>query len=387
MALKAARRGAIPPFIVMDVMSQAAERARSHGDVLHLEVGQPSTPAPAGAIAAARAALEREVIGYTVAKGLPVLTSRIARHYREAYGVTVPEERIVATTGSSAGFLLSFLAAFEAGDRVALAAPGYPAYRNILRAVGVEPVEVTTDAASRFQPTPELLDRVSGRIDGLIVASPSNPTGTMVTPEELAALSGYCQERGIRLISDEIYHGLTFGRTAATALASSDSAVVLNSFSKYFSMTGWRIGWMVVPEDLLRPVECLAQNLYISPPTLSQHAAAAAFDCRDELDANIDRYRANRDLLLAELPKAGFVDLAPADGAFYLYAEISPLLARKEVANSTAFCRLMLDETGVATTPGVDFDPARGDRFLRLSFAGAPQDMAAAARRLQTWLG
>lgn len=387
MALKAARRGAVPPFIVMDVMSQAAERARSHGDVLHLEVGQPSTPAPAGAIAAARAALEREVIGYTVAKGLPVLTGRIARHYREAYGVTVPEERIVATTGSSAGFLLSFLAAFDVGDRVALAAPGYPAYRNILRAVGVEPVEVPTDAASRFQPTPELLDRVSGRLDGLIVASPSNPTGTMVTPEELAALSGYCQERGIRLISDEIYHGLTFGRTAATALASSDSAVVLNSFSKYFSMTGWRIGWMVVPEDLLRPVECLAQNLYISPPTLSQHAAAAAFDCRDELDANIDRYRANRDLLLAELPKAGFVDLAPADGAFYLYAEISPLLARKGVANSTAFCRLMLDETGVATTPGVDFDPARGDRFLRLSFAGATQDMAAAARRLQTWLG
>lgn len=385
MALKAARRGAIPPFIVMDVMSQAAARERSHGDVLHLEVGQPATPAPAGAVAAARDALGREVIGYTLAKGLPELTGRIVRHYRERYGVAVDEHRIVATTGSSAGFLLSFLAAFEPGDRVALAAPGYPAYRNILTAVGITPVEVPTGPETRFQPTPALLDAVDGPLDGLIVASPSNPTGTMVTPEELAALTAYCRDRGIRLISDEIYHGLTYGPREATALATSDSAVVLNSFSKYFSMTGWRIGWMVVPEDLARSVECLAQNLYISPPTLSQYAAAAAFDCTEELEANRARYAANRELLLRELPKAGLTRLAPADGAFYLYADISDLLGAKG-ADSSEFCRRLLAETGIAATPGVDFDPVRGDRFLRFSFAGSTEDMAEAARRLQAWL-
>ncbi len=381
MALQASRRGTIPPFIVMDVMTAAAERERQGGDVLHLEVGQPSTGAPSKVLAAARQALDSDVLGYTVALGVPALRQRIADHYQSAYGVTVPADRIVVTTGSSGGFLLSFLSAFEVGDRLALAAPGYPAYRNILSAVGVVPVELQTEAEHRFQPTPDLLDALDKPVDGLIVASPSNPTGTMLSPAELEVLSGYCQERGIRLISDEIYHGITYGIPAATAVQTSPSAVVINSFSKYYSMTGWRLGWMVVPEDLARSVECLAQNLFISPPTLSQSAAIAAFDCADELDANVGRYAANRDLLLEALPKAGLDRLAPADGAFYIYADVAHL-----TDDSQDFCRRMLAETGVAATPGIDFDPTRGHGTIRFSFSGATEDMAAAAERLRGWL-
>ncbi len=381
MALKASRRGMIPPFIVMDVMTAAAERERQGGDVLHLEVGQPGTGAPSKVIAAAHQALDSDVLGYTVALGIPPLRERIAAHYRAAYGVDVPIERIVITTGSSGGFLLSFLGAFDVGDRVALAAPGYPAYRNILSAVGVTTVELETDVEHRFQPTPELLAALEDPIDGLIVASPSNPTGTMLSPDEMGALAAYCGEHGIRLISDEIYHGITYGMDAATALAVSDSAVVINSFSKYYSMTGWRLGWIVVPEDLVRAVECLAQNLFISPPSLSQHAAIAAFDCKDELDANVARYAASRQLLLERLPKAGFDRLAPADGAFYIYADVGHL-----TNDSQEFCRRMLAETGVAATPGVDFDPGRGHRTVRFSFAGPTEVMAAAADRLYDWL-
>ncbi len=386
MALKCARRGLVPPFIVMDVMTAAAERERAGGDVLHLEVGQPGTPAPSGVIQAAKAALDGDRIGYTVAQGQLRLRERIAGHYLRSYGVEVPVERIFITTGSSAGFLLAFLGAFEAGDRVAMAAPGYPAYRNILSALGVQPVEIPTGPDTRFQPSPALLDAVASPVDGLIIASPSNPTGTMVTPAELAALARHCEARGIRLISDEIYHGIVFdaerGRQAATALAFSDHAIVINSFSKYYSMTGWRLGWMVLPEALVRPIECLAQNLFISPPTLSQLAAPAAFDCRDELDANVARYAENRRLLLESLPRAGFDRLAPADGAFYLYADIAHL-----TNDSREFCRRMLAETGVAATPGVDFDPARGHATMRFSFAGATADMIEAADRLRRWLG
>jgi len=273
--------------------------------------------------------------------------------------------------------VLAFLAAFDAGGRVALASPGYPAYRNILAALGVEAVEVPVGADTRFQPTPAALDRVEGRLDGLIVASPANPTGTMVEPEELAALTGYCADRGMRLVSDEIYHGITYETPAETALRFDDTAIVVNSFSKYYSMTGWRIGWAVIPEDLLRPVECLAQNLYISPPAISQFAAAAAFDCRAELDANVARYDRNRRLLLEELPKAGFTDLAPAQGAFYLYANVGQM-----TNDSDALWRQILADCAVATTPGIDFDPGRGSRFLRFSFAGTTEDMAEAARRL-----
>ena len=385
MTLKAAKRGMVPPFIVMDVMSAAAERERGGGDVLHLEVGQPSTAAPSKVMAAARQALAQEVLGYTEALGMRSLRRAIAQHYGAAYGVPVPAERVVVTTGSSGGFLLAFLAAFEPGDRVALAAPGYPAYRNILKAVGIEPVEMRTGPDSRFQPTPQHLDdaeRESGKpLDGLIVASPSNPTGTMLGAAESGALARYCADRGIRLISDEIYHGIVYGDAATTALSASDSVIVVNSFSKYYSMTGWRLGWLVVPDDLLRSIECLAQNLYISPPTLSQHAAVAAFDCADELDANVRRYADNRRLLLAELPKAGFDRLAPADGAFYLYADIAHL-----TNDSERFCRRMLAETGVAATPGVDFDPVRGHGTMRFSFAGDTATVDEAAARLRRWL-
>lgn len=384
MSLKVSARGRISPFIVMEVMRAAALREQAGGAVYHMEVGQPGTGAPSGVIDAARRALSDHRIGYTVALGIPELRQAIADHYRDYYGVSVPANRIVVTTGSSGGFMLSFLAAFDAGDRVALASPGYPCYRNILSALGVEPVLLETTEADRFQPTPELLDRArrDGKLAGLIVASPSNPTGTMLDAGQLAALVDYCRARDIRLISDEIYHGITYDRRADTAAALAPDAVIINSFSKYFSMTGWRLGWMVVPEDLSRAVESLAQNLFISPPTLSQIAAVAAFDCHDELQANVARYTANRALLLDELPKAGFSHLAPADGAFYIYADVGDL-----TNDSEAYCRRILAETGVAVTPGVDFDPARGSRFMRFSFAGDTEEIRAGAEALKAWRG
>jgi aspartate/methionine/tyrosine aminotransferase len=380
MALKLARRSGIPPFIAMDVLRAANERAASGADVLHLEVGQPATPAPQGVLAAARAALERETLGYTDALGVPALREAIARHYRTSYGLALDPARIVVTTGSSGAFLLAFLAAFDEGDRVAMASPAYPAYRNILTALGLVPVELPAGPAERYQMSVELLRRYAGDIDGVIVASPANPTGTMLAPDELASLARYCRDKGMRLISDEIYHGIVYSKTAATALATSDDVIVVNSFSKYFSMTGWRLGWMVVPPDMLRAVECLAQNLFISPPALAQHAAIAAFECHDELQANVARYAENRALLLEELPRAGIDNFAPADGAFYLYADIA------EVTNdSVAFCQRMLREIGVACTPGIDFDPTRGHATMRLSFAGSTEAIAAAARRLIDW--
>jgi aspartate/methionine/tyrosine aminotransferase len=379
--MKISRRGQVPPFIVMDVMTAAAAREKTHGDVLHLEVGQPSTPAPAGVLAAAQAALREDRIGYTVALGIPPLRQAIADHYGRAYGTAVAPQQVVVTTGSSGAFLLAFLAAFDVGDRVALAAQGYPAYRNILTALGIEVVEIPAGPDTRYQPTPELLEKHGGKLDGLIIASPANPTGTMLSPEALADLTAYCDSRSIRLVSDEIYHGITYGMGTATALQTSGSAIIVNSFSKYYSMTGWRLGWLVLPEELLRPVECLAQNLTISPPTLSQYAAVAAFDCGEELDRNVVRYSRNRSLLLEALPRAGFDRMAPADGAFYLYAEIGHL-----TNDSVEFCRRMLAETGVAATPGVDFDPVRGHVTMRFSFAGATEEMAEAADRLHRWL-
>ena len=380
MALKAARRGEIPPFFVMEVMRAACEREAAGGEVLHLEVGQPSTGAPAPVVAAAAAALGSDRLGYTEALGIPPLRAAISRHYRDVYGLDIPPRRVVVTTGSSGGFVLAFLAAFEAGDRVAMATPGYPCYRNILAALGVTPVEIPVGPETRFQPTPDLL-AAAGPLDGLIVASPANPTGTMIPAAELKALAHYCAGNGIRLISDEIYHGITYGEPAASALAFSDDVLVLNSFSKYFSMTGWRLGWMVVPETLVRPVECLTQNLFISAPTLSQIAGVAAFDCRAELDGHVARYARNRALLLEQLPQAGLDKLAPAEGAFYIYADVSSL-----TDDSEAWCKRLLAETGIAITPGIDFDPARGRRFVRFSFAGATDTIAEAARRLRGWV-
>lgn len=381
MALKQSKRGSIPPFIVMDVMRAANAREIARGDVIHLEVGQPSTPAPTGVLAAAERALRADKLGYTDAFGISSLRQSIARHYRDWYGADVSAERIAVTTGSSGAFLLAFTAAFDAGDRVAIVEPGYPCYKNILRALDIETVALPGSAATRFQPTVDLLEKHGGRLDGLIVASPSNPTGTMLAPGELAELARYCRARGIRLISDEIYHGIVYGGIAQSTAAALDAgAIVINSFSKYFSMTGWRLGWMIVPEDLLRPVECLAQNFFISPPALSQHAALGAFECHDELEGNVARYARNRAHLLAHLPKAGFDRLAPSDGAFYIYAEIGHL-----TNDSQDFCRRMLDETGIATTPGVDFDRGRGSTTLRISFAGSEADMETATRRLEAW--
>lgn len=381
MALKAARRGAIPAFIVMDVLRAANERAAAGERVLHLEIGQPGTSAPQAVLDAAARALREDRIGYTDTLGIPPLRRRIAAHYRERYNLDLDPGRVAVTTGSSGGFLLGFLAAFDAGDRVALAVPGYPAYRNILTALGIEAVLLPSELEHRFQPTPDLLERVAGPLDGLIVASPSNPTGTMLDRAHLEALVGYCAERGIRLVSDEIYHGITYGAPAVSVLELSDQAIVINSFSKYFSMTGWRLGWMVVPDDLRRQVECLSQNLFISAPTISQLAGTAAFDCRDQLDRLVAGYARNRALLLERLPAAGFDRLAPADGAFYVYADVGHL-----TEDSNDFCRRILVEAGVAAAPGIDFDPGRGARSLRISFAGPEAEVAEAATRLRDWM-
>jgi len=381
MALKAAARGRVPPFFVMEVMRAAAERVAAGKDVLHLEVGQPGTPAPKGVLAAAHRAIDEELLGYTVALGIEPLRQAIARHYRDVYGVAVPAERIVVTTGSSGGFVLAFLSAFEAGDRVALAEPGYPCYRNILAALGIEAVGLPVDHATRYQPTVAMLEGLDRPIDGLIVASPSNPTGTMVRRDELAALSAYCEGRGIRLVSDEIYHGITYDFAATTAAGLNPDAVVINSFSKYFSMTGWRIGWMVVPADLMQSVERLAQNFFISPPTLSQVAAVAAFACHDELKANVAVYARNRELLLERLPAAGLDRLSQADGAFYIYADVAHL-----TEDSEQLCRDILEATGVAVTPGIDFDPVRGRRSIRISFSGSTDEIDQAAHRLVDWI-
>jgi aspartate/methionine/tyrosine aminotransferase len=380
MGVKLSRRAMVPPFIAMDVLREANERAAGGADIIHLELGQPSTPAPRAVLAAAEAALRRDVLGYTDALGLPALREAIAQHYRAAYGVVVDPARIVVTTGSSGGFILAFLAAFDAGERVALAAPSYPAYRNILAALDLVAVELDAGPAQRYQATLDLLRAESAPIDGLIIASPANPTGSMIEPAALAAIAAHCDAAGIRLISDEIYHGITYEQPAATAAGTSPDAIVINSFSKYYSMTGWRIGWMVVPSDMIRAVECLAQNIFISPPSLAQHAALAAFAARDELEANCRRYAENRALLLAELPQAGFEHFAPPDGAFYLYADIGAL-----TNDSRDFCSRMLREIGVACTPGIDFDPKRGHATMRICFAGATADIAEAARRLRNW--
>ncbi len=376
------RRSAVPAFIVMDVMEAAAVRERQGGKVIHMEVGQPGTPAPAAALAAVKRALDSETLGYTVALGLPALRQRICQHYRQRYGVTVAPEQVVVTTGSSAGFVLAFLALFDAGAKVALPSPGYPCYRHTLSALGQVPVLMPTDAAARWMPTAAQIEEAKRRdnIAGLVIASPANPTGTMLEPGRLAEIAQACRRHGVWFVSDEIYHGLTYGMQEETALAHNADAVVVNSFSKYFSMTGWRVGWLVVPEALVRPIERLAQNLYISPPTVAQVAAIGAFDGIDELEANRRVYAQNRTLLLSELPKAGLGRILPADGAFYLYVDVSDF-----TADSVAFTKEMLEETGVAATPGVDFDAERGSRYVRFCYAGTTADMAEAARRLQGW--
>jgi aspartate/methionine/tyrosine aminotransferase len=386
MAIKRGRGAEAPPFLVMDVIAAANARAAvlPPGSVLRMEVGQPGNGAPRGAAEAAIRGLNAGApMGYTEALGLASLRARIGRHYRDHYGIDVPASRIAVTVGASGAFPLAFLAAFDAGDRIAMAAPFYPPYANILTALGMQPQLLPCDAATRFQPTVEMLESLDPLPDGLIVASPCNPAGTMLAPEELAAIAGWCRARGVRLVSDEIYHGLSWGSVAeSTAAAFSDSAIVVNSFSKYFCMTGWRIGWLLLPEDLCRPVERLAQNLFISAPHVAQVAAEAAFDCRAELEANKDGYRRARAALLEGLPGAGFDRIAQADGAFYLWCDIGHLSN-----DSLDFAARMLEGAGIAATPGVDFDRGRGHRFLRFSYCGEEAAMLRAPARLKAWLG
>jgi aspartate/methionine/tyrosine aminotransferase len=361
--------------------ARQAELAANEPHVIRMEVGQPGTGAPAGAVAAAQAALRSgHPLGYTEAFGLRSLRHRIAAHAKDWYDIEPPIERIAVTVGASGAFPLAFLAAFDPGDRIAMAAPFYPPYVNILTALGMVPVIMEAGPETRFQPSVAMLEALDPRPDGLIVASPCNPAGTMLHRDELAAIAVWCDRNGVRLISDEIYHGLNYDSPVASAVEFSDSAIVVNSFSKYFSMTGWRIGWLVLPPDLARPVECLAQNMFISAPYISQVAAEAAFDCHEELQANIARYRQSRDHLLGALPKAGFARLSPAEGAFYLFADIGD-----RSNDSAAFCARMLREVGVAVSPGVDFDRQRGNRFVRFSYCGPEADMRAAAERLERW--
>jgi aspartate/methionine/tyrosine aminotransferase len=409
--LKIGRGATAPPFIVMDVIAAANARQEAlpagAPPVIRMEVGQPGTGAPAGAVDAVAAALRSgDALGYTEAFGRRSLRERIVAHYRNWYGLDVPIERVAVTVGASGAFPLAFLAAFDPGDRVALVSPFYPPYVNILTALGMQPVILEAGPDTRFQPSVAMLERLDPPPDGLIVASPCNPAGTMLHPDEFAAIAAWCDGADVRLISDEIYHGLNYDSpitTAAslsphavvvnsfskpspvapsltTAAALSPNAIVVNSFSKYFAMTGWRIGWLILPDDLVRPVERLAQNLFISAPHISQVAAEAAFDCHEELQANVARYRRSRDHLLRALPEAGFNRLAPAEGAFYLFADIT-----ERSNDSTAFCARMLAEVGIAVTPGVDFDHARGNRFLRFSYCGPEADMHDATARLKAW--
>jgi aspartate/methionine/tyrosine aminotransferase len=376
-------RSAVPPFMVMDVMAAAGRIEASGGHVVHMEVGQPAAPAPASAIAAAQAALAVGRLDYTEALGIPSLRARIARHYAERYAIEIDPARIVVTTGSSAGFIMAFLALFDPGDRVAVAVPGYPPYRHILTALGCQPVLIETTQASRWAIGPDLLIAAHRRtpLKGVLVASPANPTGTMMTAEAIGNLLRAAEGEGIRFISDEIYHGLDYAFAAETAARLSDDAVIINSFSKYFCMTGWRVGWMVLPEALVRPVERLQGNLAISVPTLSQIAAQAAFDGRAEVEAVKHIYEANRLALLAGLPAAGLDRILPVDGAFYLYADVS-----RFSSDSFAFAKQMLEDAHVAATPGVDFDPINGHRFVRFCYAGSTADMHEAMARIAKWL-
>jgi aspartate/methionine/tyrosine aminotransferase len=376
-------RSDVPPFMVMDVMAAAARMEAAGGRVIHLEVGQPAAAAPASAIAAAHTALASGRLRYTETLGIATLRARIARHYEETYGVAIDPGRVVVTTGSSAGFVLAFLALFESGDRVAVALPGYPPYRHILSALGCEAVPIETTQATRWAITPEMLLAAhrKGPLKGVLVASPANPTGTMMQAEALRDLISAAESEGIRVISDEIYHGLDYAFPAETAARLSENCVIINSFSKYFCMTGWRIGWMVVPEPLVRPLDRLQGNLAVSVPTLSQIAAEAAFDGRAEMETVKHGYEENRRILLEGLPRAGFDKFLPVDGAFYLYADVS-----RFSDDSFEFAKRMLAQTHVAATPGVDFDPVKGRHFIRFCYAGAAGEMHEAVDRLANWL-
>jgi aspartate/methionine/tyrosine aminotransferase len=382
---RVAVRAGIPPFYVMDVWLAAAERQRTHGDLVNLSAGQPSAQAPAPIRAAAADALVNHNLGYTVALGIPELREVIASSYADRYGVTVSPDEVVVTTGSTGGFLLAFLACFDVGDRVGVTSPGYPCYRNILSALGCEVVEIPCGPETRFQPTAQMLAAIEPPIKGVVLASPANPTGTVIPPAELAAIATWCEARGVQLVSDEIYHGLVYSGAPDTSCAweTSREAIVVNSFSKYYAMTGWRLGWLLVPPALARAVDRLTGNFSICPPALPQFAAVAAFtrESGAQADALVGEYAVNREILLHGLPEIGLPRLAPADGAFYVYADISDYSS-----DSLDFCARLLADTGVAIAPGIDFDTVHGGGYVRLSFAGATAEVSEALRRMGPWL-
>ncbi len=377
--MRISSRSAVDPFIVMDVM-EAARKAEDAGrHIIHMEVGQPGTPAPLAARQALADQMLSDTLGYTVALGIPALRKRIAQLYGEWYNVDLNPDRLVVTSGSSGAFLLAFTALFDAGDTVAIGAPGYPSYRQILKALSLNPIDLPSKLENRLQPVPSDFNELD--VQGLLVASPGNPTGTMLNKPAMSDLIGACHDKGAAFISDEIYHGIEYDAKAVTALEITDDCYVINSFSKYFSMTGWRIGWMIVPEDHVRPIERLAQNMFICAPHASQVAALAAMDCHDELEANMDVYRANRALMIEGLPKAGFTKFAPPDGAFYVYADVSDF-----TENSLEFAAEILEHAGVAVTPGLDFDPVRGAQTLRFSYARGTADIAEGLERLTAFM-
>ena len=380
--LKASTRSQLPAFLALDVLRAASELQAAGNDIVHLEIGQPSTSAPQQVNQALVNSLSATAThGYTIAFGVPALRERIATHYDEWYGKTPETDRVAITVGSSTAFAIAFMAAFDEGDRIAIPTPGYPAYRNLMMGLGLTPVPVRAGAEQNWKLSLAEMDSWDELPDGLIIASPSNPTGVVMDEGELANICRWCDVRGIRLISDEIYHGLTFGVLCDTALNYSKNAIIVNSLSKYFSMTGWRIGWMVLPEDLISSAEKIAQNLFISAPTPNQIAAVSAFDCAPDLDGHVSRYASNRDILLSGLSPRFVGDAAPCRGAFYLYADISSLSD-----NSMEFAAELLRSEGVATTPGVDFDPDEGQRYLRLSFAGSEEDMHEAVTRINRFV-
>ena len=376
--MRNSRRGAVDPFIVMDVMEEARAAEAAGRSIIHMEVGQPGTAAPRGARAHLTEAMEASPLGYSVALGLPELRARIAQHYHDKHGVNLSPERVIITSGSSGAFILAFTALFEAGARVGLGEPGYPSYRQILKALDVKPVGLPTSAENRFQPVPS--DFAGLELDGLLVASPANPSGTMLTREAMQALIDACAESETAFISDEIYQGIEYEGEAVSALELTDQCYVINSFSKYFSMTGWRIGWMVVPEEHVRLIERLAQNMFICAPHASQVAALAAFGCTEELEANLAVYTANRELMIEELPKVGLSNFAPPDGAFYIYVDVSHL-----TNDSRALVTDILVKAGVAVTPGIDFDPERGQTTLRLSYARSTEEIREGLLRLKAY--
>jgi aspartate/methionine/tyrosine aminotransferase len=382
--LRSSRRSGVAPFMAMEALSEARALERAGRHIIHMELGEPGAPVPRRVRAAAEAALASGGLGYGEALGDPALRARIAGHYLTRYGVEVAPDRVIVTTGSSGGFMLALLAAFDPGARIAVTAPGYPAYANILAALGLEAVPLPIGPETRFAPTATMLEAAhrEKRLDGALLMSPANPTGAMIGSEEFARICAFCSDAGVVFVSDEIYHGLEYAEPAQTALSFTRQAIVVNSFSKYYAMTGWRLGWLVAPPELMRPLELLQQSLAICAPTISQHAARAAFDATDELEANRAAYARNRALLIERLPSMGLDRFAPPDGAFYIYADVSAF-----TADSMDFCKRLLVEAGVAATPGFDFDPQRGATTVRFSYAGAEADVAEGVARLEGWLG